>query len=93
MDPDESNNDPDSFDCDTCDVANAYREVSQDSVNVQAWRLFQQIANRFTADTDSVGLAFDRLTRAYTDDDYIDMLQRMAILMETFHPHEQKDDT
>ncbi len=88
---DESNDDPEQYDCDTCEVAKAYAALSADSSNVRAWTLYGQIANRFTSDTQSIGLAFDRLTRDCPNDEYVDLLKRMGILVETFHPEKDSD--
>lgn len=80
------------YECETCAVAAAYTAMAADPRNVRAWTLYGQIANRFTSETQSVGLAFDRLTRHASDADYCDLLHRMGILVETFHPQETTAD-
>jgi hypothetical protein len=87
----DADDDPEQYDCATCPVSAAYAALSADSSNVRAWTLYGQIANRFTSDTQSIGLAFDRLTRTCPDDEYVDLLKRMGILVETFHPEKDSD--
>jgi hypothetical protein len=70
----DADDDPEQYDCATCPVSAAYAALSADSSNVRAWTLYGQIANRFTSDTQSIGLAFDRLTRTCPDDEYVDLL-------------------
>jgi hypothetical protein len=89
----DADHDPEQYDCASCPVSAAYAALSADPGNVRAWHLYGQIANRFTSDTQSIGLAFDRLTRTCSDDEYADLLKRMGILVETFHPEKDSDGT
>jgi hypothetical protein len=76
---------PGQFDCDTCPVADALEDLW--SENAEAWRLFNQMATRFTADLHLGGEVFRRLTAEVVDaEDLGDLLDRLSLIYELLYP-------
>ena len=93
MAQDGADEDPESYDCASCVVAQAYDTFQQDHDNVRAWRLFQQVATRFLFDGHGVGQAFDRLTAHESPEDYRRLLARVSVLYDEWYPEQTPDGT
>ena len=76
--------DPGAYDCATCAVAAALEDLYPE--NRVAWDLYRQIVTRFTYDTDTVALAFDRLTRDLDPEDFGDLLTRVTLIYDDVNP-------
>lgn len=76
--------DPGAYDCASCAVAAALDALYPE--NRTAWSLYRQIVTRWTCDTGTVALAFDRLTRDLDSDDFGDLLARVTLIYDEVNP-------
>jgi hypothetical protein len=67
-------------------VKAAMTDLVADRDNADAFECFQQTVNRFTMDTDTVGLAIHRATRRLDDGSFGDLMARLKILYDVFCP-------
>lgn len=84
-----ANDDPSGYNCETCVVAKAYRDLHRHHWNVRAWSLFQQVATRFVSDSQAAGLVFERLTRDEPLETYLMLLDRVSLIYDVWCPEEK----
>ncbi len=72
------------FNCETCAVAENVEGLC--ASNREAWRLYRQIVTRFTVDTHTIPVALQSVTAALSQDETLDLIERLDILYGVFNP-------
>jgi hypothetical protein len=82
---DEIDEDPEAYsECATCPVAAELDGLCQSNRDI--WTLYRQAVTRFAFETHSIPLVLERLTVDMDRDEFLDVMERFAILFEIFNP-------
>jgi hypothetical protein len=76
--------DPEVFDCDTCEVAQAL--ASLDDANREAWTLYRKVVTRLSGDLNAGGTVLERLTREMGPSEFDETWRRLMILYNAICP-------
>jgi hypothetical protein len=72
------------YQCQGCLVGEAIDGLSPE--NLRSWELFQRVCSRFVVETRSVGVVLSRLLTSEDEEDFEDMVARLAILYDVHYP-------
>jgi hypothetical protein len=85
-DEDQTEQDPELYDCDECPVADALHDLDGDPKCAEAWSIFRKCVNRFTVETHCVPTALAAATAGKEPDDVMDLLERCELMFDILHP-------
>jgi hypothetical protein len=88
----EIESDPDAFDCDECQVADALEQLESDTVNQRAWQLYHQVVTRFTFETHTVTEALRAATVGMEPETVTDLLERFDVIFTTVNPPPERKE-
>ncbi len=84
-DPDVLSDEHEAFDCETCDLAQAQRNLDAD--NSEAWRVFHLCGRRVAVEWRMSGVVLGKITERMTVEETTDLVERLdVILAELFPP-------
>jgi len=76
------------FNCDTCPVRDAIEGLDPD--NAEAWELLGRMCSRFVMETRSLPHVFMRLTATKDDEEFADLMTRLAIIYDVQVPQKRQ---
>jgi hypothetical protein len=81
------------YDCGTCEVAKQWTALASDPQNAEAYRIFQQTANRFTVETHTAPVILGRLTEHLGPEAFSDMVDRIGLLYDVLCPAPERKES